>query len=108
VRIRVAAEVLKARLHRGRPADLFHLREDRGLELDLVAEAAAEVIGIDAKSGATIAPDFFTHLRDFAARMTAQYPHLNARPRLVYGGSREETRHGVQVLPWSQMQDVEW
>jgi uncharacterized protein len=104
----VAAEVLKARLHRGRPTDLFHLREDRGLELDVVAEGAGDVIGLEAKSGATLAADFFTHLREFEARVAEQYPHLAAELRLVYGGTEAQTRHGVTVLPWSQVQEVDW
>jgi uncharacterized protein len=104
----VAAEVLKARLHRGRPTDLFHLREDRGLELDVVAEGAGDVIGLEAKSGATLAADFFTHLREFEARVAEQYPHLAAELRLVYGGTEAQTRHGVTVLPWAQVQEVDW
>jgi uncharacterized protein len=104
----VAAEVLKARLHRGRSADLFHLREERGLELDLVAEGEAQVIGLEAKSGATLASDFFKHLLEFGVRMAEQHPHLAAELRLVYGGSEEQTRHGVRVLPWSRVQEVGW
>jgi uncharacterized protein len=104
----VASEVLKARLHRGLPADLFHLREDRGLELDLVAEGAGKVIGVEVKSGATVASGFFTHLLEFGARLADHHPHLVAELRLVYGGAEEQTRHGVRVLPWSAIQEVEW
>lgn len=34
------AEILKWRLNRGHPADLFHLRETRGLEIDLLVEGS--------------------------------------------------------------------
>jgi hypothetical protein len=88
----VAAELLKARFHAGRPADLFHLREDRGLELDLVAEAGERVYGVEVKSGATLAPDFFDDLETFAERVARDLPHLQAVPRLVYGGDRREMR----------------
>jgi uncharacterized protein len=104
----VAAEILKARLHRGRPADLFHLREDRGLELDVVSESASQVVGVEAKSGATVAPDFFSNLREFAADIEEHHPHLAVELRLVFGGTGEQTRHGVTVLPWSQVQEVDW
>jgi len=104
----VAAEVLKARLHAGRPADLFHLREDRGVELDLVAEAAPVVYGVEVKSVATLAPDFLEGPIAFADRVTRQLGHLRPVPRLVYGGDRAETRSGVEVVPWKEVQAVAW
>lgn len=104
----VAAEILKARLHRGQAADLFHLRESRGVELDLVVESAERVIGIEAKSGATVASDFFPQLETFAARVAEHYPHLECELRLVYGGERGQQRRGVEVLPWSGVQEVSW
>jgi len=104
----VASEVLKARLHAGRPADLFHLREDRGVELDLVCEAGARVYGVEVKSGATLAPDFFRHPLVFAERLAKHLPHVQPIPRLVYGGDRRETRGGVEVIPWTEVQAVAW
>jgi len=104
----VASEVLKARFHRGRPADLFHLREDRGIELDLVAEAGGQVYGLEVKSGATLAPDFFRSPALFADRISKALPHIRPVPRLVYGGDRRETRTGVEVVPWGEVQNLEW
>jgi hypothetical protein len=104
----VASELLKARFNRGRPADLFHLREDRGIELDLVAEAGERVYGVEVKSGATLAPDFFRGPALFAERVNRTLPHIQPVPRLVYGGDRRETRTGVDVVPWGEVQNVEW
>lgn len=104
----VASEVLKARLHAGRPADLFHLREDRGVELDLVAEAGDRVYGVEVKSGATLAPDFFSHLAAFPSLVAQHLPEVQACPRLGYGGDRRETRGGVEVIPWTEIQNVAW
>jgi uncharacterized protein len=103
-----AAEVLKARMHDGRPADLFHLREDRGLEVDLVAEAGERVYAVEVKSGATLAQEFFGPLMSFNERVTRDLRHLQPIARLVYGGDRRETRHGIEVLPWAHVQDVSW
>ena len=102
------SEILKSRVHRGQPADLFHLREDRGLEVDLVAEGQGEVVGIEVKSGATAAGDFFTGLRQFEERVEDQYPELLPRMRLVYGGTAQETRHGIRLIPWDRIQDESW
>jgi len=104
----VASEVLKARLHAGRPADLFHIREDRGVELDLVAEAGGRVFGVEVMSGATLAPDFFPSPAAFAERVAKELPHIQSVPRLLYKGYRRETRRSVEVVPWSEVQDVEW
>ena len=104
----VAAEVLKARLHAGRPADLFHLREDRGMELDLVAEAGDRVYGVEVKSGATVVPDFLRGPSAFADAVARHLPHVRPVSRVVYGGDRREQRGGVEVIPWFDMQAVEW
>ena len=104
-----ASEVLKARVHRGETGGLFHLREARGLELDLVVEAARRAIAMEAKSGATLAADFFQALATFPERAMKANPHLEATARLVYGGDgpRHE-RNGAEVVPWSAIQEVEW
>ena len=104
----VVTEVAKARLHAARPRDLFHVREDRGLEVDLVAEAGAVVYGVEVKSGATLAQDFFAPLTAFVGDVAHRFPHLNPASRLVYGGDRRETRAGVEVVPWLDVQSVEW
>ncbi|MDT8437351.1 MAG: ATP-binding protein [Gemmatimonadota bacterium] len=103
-----AAEVLKARVHRGHAADLFHLRESRGIEVDLVVESADRVIGVEAKSGATVASDFFTELRGFSEEVAARYPHLECDRRLVYGGEIGHRRLDTEVIPWRGVQDVSW
>lgn len=104
----VASEVLKARLNAGRPPDLFHLREDRGLELDLVAEAGDRVYGVEVKSGATLASDFFSSPAAFSARVAEELPHIRPVPRIVYGGERRERRRGIEAIPWAEIQVAGW
>ncbi len=103
----VAGEILKARLHRRRSADLYHLRETRGIELDLVVEADEAVIGVEVKSGATVASDFFGGLRTFGERMGGVGPKSTAL-RLVYGGDTAQHRSDVQVVPWRDIQERSW
>jgi uncharacterized protein len=104
----VAAEVLKARVHRGEPAELYHLREDRGIEVDLLVEAAGGVIAVEAKSAQTVVSDFIGSLRTLEERLAAHAPHLAPRLRLVHGGDAEHTWHGVDVVPWHRIQSVDW
>ena len=104
-----ASEVLKARLHRGEVGGLFHLREARGLEVDLVVETARRTIGAEVKSGATVAPSFFRALEAFPDRAERANPHLTPEARLIYGGDGPiQRRSGAQVVPWWAIQDVEW
>jgi predicted AAA+ superfamily ATPase len=103
----VAGEILKARLHRHRPADLYHLRETRGIELDLVVEADGAVIGVEVKSGATVASDFFGGLRTVGERMGGVGPK-GTTLRLVYGGDTAQNRSDVHVVPWREIQECSW
>jgi len=50
----VASEVLKARLNLGLSADLYHLRENRGSEIDLLIEEGRTVTGVEVKSGCVL------------------------------------------------------
>ena len=104
----VASEILKARLHRGLEPDMFHLREDRGAEVDLLVEAGRTVFGVEVKSGATLVSEFFDDLRDVAQRFAQAVPHLHFEPRLVYGGGRSEKRDGLRAIAWDAVPDQTW
>lgn len=102
----VASEVLKARVHRRRRADLFHLRENRGVELDLVVEGETDVMGVEVKSGATVSGDFFKALRRVPELVDAAGEGQSPVARLVYGGDCRQLRQNAEVLPWSGIQEV--
>lgn len=104
----VASEVLKARLHRGLSPSLFHLRETRGVELDLIVEAAREVMAVEVKSGATVAPDYAAQYSDFEDRASRAASHLEPVRRLVYGGEASQQRSGIAVVSWHDIQDIDW
>jgi uncharacterized protein len=104
----VASEVLKWRVHRGLAPMLFHRRETRGVELDLLVDAGGALIPTEVKSGQTVVSDFFEGLTAFAEETAQVNPHLTLAPRLVYGGARRETRSGVDVLPWHAVHTADW
>lgn len=103
----VAGEILKARLHRRRSADMYHLRETRGIEVDLVVEADEAVIAVEAKSGATVASDFFRGLRAFAEGVGGGSTK-DTLLRLVYGGETAQSRSDTEVIPWHGIQGRSW
>jgi len=99
----VVAELYKGRTHRGEPPDLFHYRESRGLEVDVIREAADRLDAIEIKSGATLAGDFFPPLQRFAERLQEGGEPRPVKSYLVYGGETPQRRTDATALPWHQI-----
>ena len=101
------SEVLKARRNAGLSPRLFHFRDHKGLEVDLIVELAEAVALVEAKSGATVAADFFEPLRRLVglAEGVEWRPLL---PRVVYGGLDPQRRSDLEVVPWRQITEVHW
>lgn len=91
----VAAEVLKRQVHAGLSPRTFHYRESRGLEVDLLLEDQGKYLAIEAKSGATIAEDFFAPLRKLCAILP------ETRAGVVYGGDTVHRRGDMKAVPWN-------
>ncbi len=102
----VAAEVSKSHANRGQSVTLFHLRETRGIEIDLLVDGGEEIRGVECKSGATIAADAFAgldRLPDALGRSRRVGPGV-----LVYGGSERQRRSSADVVPWREIGRVRW
>jgi hypothetical protein len=106
----VISEILKARLHRGRTADLHFYRDHSGLEIDLVIERALEPVAVEIKSGRTIVPEFAAPFGAFerALRRDPLVPPSGIRRVIVHGGDERQERDGVSVLPWHGLDEMDW
>ncbi len=104
----VVAEVFKLRLHRGLNPGLFHFRDARGLEVDLVVDTGSRVILGEVKAGATVNQDFFRNLRRLDDLLHEEAGHREIVLRLIYGGDHHQDRHAIDVLPWRQITDPDW
>jgi hypothetical protein len=100
----VISEIYKAIVHSGVQPNLFHYRETRGLEIDLLIEQNEGLDAVEMKSGATVAVDFFKNLKRFSDRMIAAGKNLLIRNYVVYGGDDSQQRSDAQVVSW---RDVE-
>ena len=100
----VISEIYKTIVHSGVQPNLYHYRETRGLEIDLLIEQDEGLNAVEIKSGATIAVDFFKNLKHFSDRMKAAGKKHPIRSHLVYGGDDSRQRSDAQVLSW---RDVE-
>ena len=96
----VVTEVLKHAYNRGRRPELFFFRDSRGLECDLLYPSEGRILVIEAKSGATIASDWFTGME----RVTSLVPGCAAAV-VVHGGDAHQTRKLGDALPLNELGD---
>lgn len=97
----VVAEMLKRFTNRGEVHALYHYRESRGLEIDLLAEVSGQLNLMEIKAGSTINSHFFNNLQKFADH----YQGKDTAAWLVYGGKDSYTRQGCRVSGWRDVPD---
>ena len=102
----VFSEIYKACVHSGLQPSLFHYREARGPEIDLLIEHGEELAAVEIKSGATTTPDFFKNLKRFSDRMKVVGQTRRMRSHVLYGGDDSQHRSDLQVLSWRHVQQV--
>ena len=102
----VASEIYKTRLHCGVMPNMFHYRETRGLEIDLLMEHGDDMFAVEIKSGATLSQSFFKNLTRFAERLKDVKKTGRIRSRLVYGGDDSQKRSFGHALSWRDIQQI--
>lgn len=90
----VVVEALKHSFNRGREPRMSFFRDARGLECDLFYETGQGIGAFEAKSGATVAADFFASLDRVAQRI----PRVTKKV-VVYGGAQRQQRRDCEVIP---------
>jgi predicted AAA+ superfamily ATPase len=100
----VMLEVLKARLNRGLPADMFFFRSRAGMEVDFLVETGHGLVAIEAKSGQTVSSDFLKSLAAFRALPIGR----PVRAVVVYGGDAAQRRQDATVAPWHTIGSATW
>ncbi len=104
----VAGELFKHRIHQGSDPRLYHYRESRGAEIDLVLDRTERLILTEVKSGQTLASDWLGPILHIAERLREVESHRPVEPRLVYGGDESYERRGVRVIPWYRIHEQAW
>lgn len=97
----IVVECLKYRFNRGRRSNLSFYRDSRGLECELLLEAAAGTVAIEVKvkSGMTIASDYFASLN----RIVELIPSIPKKV-VVYGGTERQSRSAGEIVPFAELQ----
>ena len=100
----VFSEIYKTCVHRARQPSLFHYREARGPEIDLLVEQGDVLLAVEIKSGATITKDFFKNLTRLSDRVRGGSRMRAIQNYVVYGGENSQIRTDAQVLSWREIQ----
>ena len=95
----VLSELVKARHHSRREADIWFWRDTAGHEVDFVIGNGEPRLAMEVKSGQTVAGDFFKGLRYWRER-TGDPEAVGA---LVYGGDASYMFQGFAVHRWADL-----
>jgi len=102
----VAAEIFKAHTNRGLAPSLYHLRETRGVEVDILVDRGSDVRGVECKSAATVPSDALRGLEGLATALGNAVDV--SRGVLIYSGADRQTSSIADIVPWSSVDDVDW
>jgi predicted AAA+ superfamily ATPase len=102
------SEIYKRLVHQAVVPRLFHYRDSKRLEVDLVCESGEKLILTELKSGETIASDYFSPLHKLSGQSSASINQTEIIERLIYGGDTGQQRSKVNVIPWSGIVTVPW
>lgn len=98
----VMTELAKRQAEKGEAPSLHFWRDKDGHEVDALVESKGQLHAIEVKSGQTVSSDFFDNL----ARYRADFPSMNIRPWLVYGGDEAQKRERAEVVPWARIETL--
>jgi predicted AAA+ superfamily ATPase len=102
----IAAEIVKAQTGLGRRRELYHFRDEQGLEVDfLVPGPGASVALVECKAGRTVQPAMAAPMQRLAEAMkrrrTAAAMFLVHQPPRA-GATTHAVAPGVRALPWQR------
>jgi len=102
----VVSELYKAQVHHGEQPRMFHYRESRGTEIDLLIDRGECLHAIEVKSGATVSTDFFKHFQQLPERMKNTNLPSVIKNHVIYGGDDSQQRSQAQLVSWHDVSGV--
>lgn len=92
----IASEIMKSAFNSGEAPSLYFWRDRSGNEIDFLIDRGSDLLPIEAKSGKTVASDWFDGLKNWRA-----FAGDRAKQSvLFYGGDETYSREGVTVTSW--------
>jgi uncharacterized protein len=102
----IAAEIVKAQANAGRRREIYHFRDEQGLEVDFVVPGRNRRLSlVECKAGRTVTPAMAAPLQRLARAITARAASADPRLFLVHeapraGVATSAVVPGVAALPW--------
>ena len=93
-------ELMKQAYHRGQRPQAYFWRDKTGMEIDLILDQGSTMYPYEIKSGQTLQPHFFDHLRYFQQLADVAAEHST----LIYVGDQNQRRSHARVMSWDQVQ----
>ncbi|MBR4518815.1 MAG: ATP-binding protein [Victivallales bacterium] len=91
----IISELCKSCFNAGEEPPLYYWRDSQGHEVDLLIEDGEELYPIEIKSGQTVSGNMMSGL-DYWCKLDGTDSGM-----LIYGGSDNYTRSGIQVRSWA-------
>jgi hypothetical protein len=108
----IAAEIAKAQVNAGQRRELYHFRDEHGLEVDFVIPGRGGALRfVECKSGRTVTPGMTAAMRRLAeAARSTRSGHPRPEMVIVHQGPASDYRlqavaPGVRALPWRAFVD---
>ena len=99
----VASEIVKAQARDGRRRELYHFRDEQGLEVDFVVPGPRGSVSlVECKATGTPAPSMATSMRRLAGAMKRQPAMAVVHSPTRLGSSLRTLAPGVKAVPWTQ------
>jgi len=102
----VVSELYKAQLNRGEEPNMFHYRESRGPEIDLLVNRGDVLHAIEIKSGATVTSDAFRNFQHLDKRLHKTSLPDEINYHVIFGGEHSQKRTEIELLSWRNMLKV--
>ena len=93
----VILEILKQRLNKGLPANLYFWRDATGHEVDLIAEWGGTIQAFEIKAGSTLKPDLIKNIRYFCDLAKTAKGHL------IYTGEERGSYSSITLVPFNKL-----
>jgi predicted AAA+ superfamily ATPase len=108
----VASEIVKAQVNAGGRRELYHFRDEQGLEVDFVVPGrAGSVTLVECKASRTVSPAMASSMQRLRQAMGARKPRVTRADMVVVHqmrGSGPQTTAlapGVRALPWREFSE---
>ena len=95
----IVMEALKDKFNQGDNAPLYFYRDSTGNEIDLLVPTGGKFRALEIKAGATVNPDYFRGLTQFAKAHGAQLESGG----VIYGGTQNQSRSQWPVWSWQSL-----